>query len=536
MRVTHNERQILHFASNLAWFLIVAMQTECAPLSSDQKYDVVVIGGGVNGTAALKELARAGYRVLLAEAEDFAAGASSRSSRMLHCGLRYLESAQPVRDAIAHPFRFARALGMARDAMEARAELAGDAGVATRAIELSFPVWRDGPFPRWQLDAGLRLLEKLGPAEPGLDRRSLSAAEVRNHPIGRHLRDQDGLRGMVSFREYLFAAPERICVENALDAEAHGADLRLRSRAELRGRDADGFWRVALEGEDGRTGTVRARVVLNMAGTWADEVGTFGRRLIRGTKGAHIVIRLPDGYADRGIATLHRGGHPFYGLPLREDRFYFGPTETLFEGDARGVHADRADVDFLLAEANHLLPGLDLKHRDVEQCWAGVRPLTEDPAQPMGARERRIHDLADTGFGNVLAMTAGPVMSHRSAGRRLLEEVRGRIGAPKAAAGAERPIAVSGQSDPETDMASREHAQDLFGVLVQRSGRVWSGLVSREDAMHTARTLAPGLGWTEDRVAQEVETFMTRQAREFHVPWHGENGPDHPGPTTGKNQ
>jgi len=512
------------------------MQTGSNPFDDQSRYDVVVIGAGVNGTAALRELSLAGYRTLLAEADDFAAGASSRSSRMLHCGLRYLESARPVRDAIAHPFRFARALGMARDAMEARAELACDDGVVTRAIELNFPVWRDGPFARWQLDMGLRLLARLGPRAPGLDRRTLSADEARAHPIGRHLRDQSGLRGMVSFREYLFASPERICVDNALEAEAQGADLRLRTRAELRDRDADGFWTVALEDADGRTETVRARVVLNMAGTWADEVGAFGRRLLRGTKGAHIVIRLPEGFADRGIASLHRGGHPFYGLPLGENRFYFGPTETLFEGDARAARVEREDIDFLLGEANHLLPGLDLGLRDVEQCWAGVRPLTEDPAQPMGARERRIHDFGDSGLENVLAMTAGPIMSHRSAGRRLLEDVRKRIGAPETPdrSGPER--AAPGHNARGADAIAREHAHDLFGVLVQRTGQVWEGLVSREDAAHTAQQVASVLGWSKARTTREIDAFMTRQAREFHVPRHVENGPDHPGPMTGNNQ
>ncbi|WP_372920752.1 FAD-dependent oxidoreductase, partial [Roseovarius sp.] len=334
--------------------------------------------------------------------------------------------------------------------------------------------------------------------------------------------------------EYLFCAPERICVDNALEAEAHGAVLRLRTRAELRDRDGDGFWRVGLEDAEGRCELVRARVVLNMAGTWADDVGRFGKRLIRGTKGAHIVIRLPEGYADRGIASLHRGGHPFYGLPLGKDRFYFGPTETLFEGDARDVRVELEDIDFLLGEANHLLPGLGLGRRDVEQCWAGIRPLTEDPAQPMGARERRIHDLGDTGFQNVLAMTAGPIMSHRSAGRRLLQDVRKRIGAPVLGRRPDPELADQGHNLRAADVIVREHAHDLFGVLVQRTGQVWEGWVSREDATDTARKVAPALGWSEARTAREIDAFMARQAREFHVPWHVENGPDHPGPLTGK--
>lgn len=497
-------------------------------LASDAKnFDVVVIGGGVNGTAALRELARAGYSVLLAEAEDLGSGASGRSSRMLHCGLRYLEAPSPVRHALRHPVRFARALGMARDAMTARAELSQDESIGTRAIELSFPVWRDGPFPRWQLAAGLRLLGLIGPAGPSLDRTIRDVEGTRAHPIGRHLRDQDALRGMVSFREYLFCAPERLCVDNALDAEAHGAVLRLMTRARLRGRDGAGLWRVALEGPEGSV-QVRARVVLNMAGSWADEVGDFGKRLIRGTKGAHIILRLPEGFADRGIATVHRGGHPFYGLPLGEDRFYFGPTETLFEGDARNVNADSDDLAFLLSEANHLLPGLGLTLNHVEQCWAGVRPLTDAPDRPLGARERRVHDLAPQGFENVLAMTAGPVMSLRSAGRRMLSEVAARIGAPSAGAAASLRGLSQASHDPAKHAVTHEHAPDLYAVLTRRTGAIWHGLVSREDATQVAEAVAPLFGWSGSEKSDQVGAFLARQETEFCVPSDHRTVPEKP--------
>ena len=488
-------------------------------VEEQETYDVVVIGGGINGTAALRELARAGYRTLLAEVDDFASGASGRSSRMLHCGLRYFETEHPVFDVIRHPLRFARAADMARQAMLARTELAEDEGVASRAIELSFPVWQDGPFPRWQLDLGIRLLGLLGPGDPPLDRRVRTAEEARQHPIGKHLRAQGSLRGMVSVREYLFGAPERLCVDNAVDAEAHGADICLQTRAEIRERDAGSLWRVALENvATGAFREVRARTVLNMAGTWADDVGAFGKRLVRGTKGAHIIIRLPSGYADRGIATLHRGGHPFYGLPLGEDRFYFGPTETLFDGDAHDIRVEEEDLEFLLGETNHLLPGLNLTRADIEQCWAGVRPLTHDADRPMGARERTVHDLGGNGFDNVLAMTAGPVMSHRSAGREMLARVRSKIGGPQRAAARTPQVPGDNQTDAEVRAVTKEHAHDLHGVLVQRTGAVWKGLVSPERVAATAEKLALLFGWDAERKHLEVATFLARQEREFGPP------------------
>ncbi|WP_421363655.1 MULTISPECIES: FAD-dependent oxidoreductase [Agrobacterium] len=479
-------------------------------------FDVVIIGGGVNGTASARELARAGYKVMLAEADDFASGASGRSSRMLHCGLRYFETPSPVWDAISQPRRFGRAVGMARDAMIARDELASDNAVKTRAIELNFPTWREGPFASWQLDLGLRLLDLIGPGKPPLDRKVRDRVETLNHPIGRHLRSPHTLRGTVSVREYLFASPDRLCIDNALDAERHGAQLLLRTRAKIISRDDDGLWRVLLETSgDGKD--VKARCVLNMAGTWSDEIATFGKRLIKGTKGAHIIIRLPDGFANKGIATLHRGGYPFYGLPLGDDRFYFGPTETLFEGDARDVFVDNEDIDFLLGEANFLLPGLNLKRSDVEQVWAGVRPLTEDPDRPMGARERVVHDLKPQGFENILAMTAGPVMSHRSAGRIMLREVHARIGAPVSSAAPTLGASDQSSDDPEIRAVTHEHAANLYGVLVHRTGAVWNGLISSENVAKTAAKLAPYFGWDAQRTNREIADFLSRQESEFCV-------------------
>jgi glycerol-3-phosphate dehydrogenase len=471
-------------------------------------YDALVIGGGVNGTAALVELARAGYRVALAERDDLADGASGRSSRMLHCGLRYFETPDPVRDFALHPARFLRALGMAREAMRARAELAGDPAVATRAVTLCFPLWQGGGLPRWQVRAGLAMLAAMNPGGPPLEPCMLGAGAARQHPVGSRLRELERLTGMASFREYLFAHPERICVNAALEAEELGASLFLGTVARIAGRGEDGLWRVALDGQ----GEVRARTVLNMAGSWIDEVGRFPRRLVRGTKGAHIVIRLPEGWKGVGVATLHRGGHPFYGLPLGEDRFYFGPTETPFDGDARDVQCTAEDMDFLLAEANHLFPALKLGRSDVVQTWAGVRPLTFDPNRPMGARERVLHELGP----NLLALTAGPVMTHRSAGRLAARAVERRIGPAPRPPISRKPIPNC--ADPVVRAVLQEHARDIGGVVIQRTGAIWAGLRPRGEIEELATRMAPHLDWDEDQKAGAVDDFLALQERRFGVP------------------
>ena len=174
------------------------------------------------------------------------------------------------------------------------------------------------------------------------------------------------------------------------------------------------------------------------------------------------------------------------------------------------------------------MPGLGLKLKHVEQCWAGVRPLTEDAQRPMGARERKVHDLAPQGFENVLAMTAGPVMSLRSAGRRMLSEVAARIGPPKARATVGLGHTTQAPTDAVTLAVTHEHAPDLYAVLARRTGAIWSGMVSREDATQTADTIAPLFGWTDIRKASEIEAFLKRQETEFCVPRHDRKRPDQP--------
>jgi len=500
-----------------------------------QRFDAVIIGGGINGASAVQQLSAAGYRCLLAEKDDFASGASGRSPRMLHCGLRYFETPRPVRDFALAPWRFLQALDMARQSMAARAELARDSATRLKPFTMCFPVYRGGPVAGWQVRAGLRLLRALGPRDVPLDDRQLSGAGLAELPFLGDLRAPDRIASVACYREYMFDWPERFCLDAVLDAERNGAVVRNDCRADLGERTAAGDWRVALAATDGPA-TVEAPLVLVMAGTWIDGVVGTTTPLIRGTKGAHILVRMPGAYRGYGISSLHRGGHPFYLLPSHEDVFCFGPTETPFEGDATDVQATDEEIDFLIGEANHMLPGRRLTRRDVELTWAGVRPLTWDPGLPMGNRLRKLHDLGERGMPGVLAMTAGPVMTHRSAGRMVLDAVARRL-PPSARRGVprHRPFEFArgdnarslSEVRPEVtaadveNAARREHARSLADILIRRVGLGGRSHLARADVEAAARIAAPVLGWAEDRIAQEVAAFLELQARTYRRPGQG---------------
>ncbi|ESR24920.1 FAD-dependent oxidoreductase [Lutibaculum baratangense] len=472
------------------------------------EFDVAVIGAGINGAAAARELATRGHSVLLCDKGDFASGASSRSSRMLHCGLRYFEAERPLRTFGLHPRRFFQAVTMARAGMEARSEIAATAGGAVQPFTMCFPVYPESPVKSWHLDVGLRLLRRIGPSEPPLDYRRIDGDFERHLPFAADLRDLDRLKAVATYREYVFDWPERFCVDAALEAEAAGAAVRTFCRASLVERDASGRWLVELAERSGTRATVRARLVFNMAGTWIDEVNAGASsatrspgRLIRGTKGAHMMVRLPETYRGYGIATMNRRNMPFYCLPSHEDLHYFGPTETPFDGDATDLSTTEEEIDFLLGEANFLLPGLKLTRSDIVLTWAGVRPLTWDEDLPMGRRSREIHDLAGEGMPGVYAMTAGPIMSHRSAARALRERAEAELGRPKDAGCREdRPWHIS-QDAPRLSRglpsgnARRaalrravldEHARDLKGLLYTRTPLAWRRHLSRDEVEEAA--------------------------------------------------
>lgn len=499
-------------------------------------FDVVVVGGGVNGASAAQNLAAEGYRTLLVEKTDYAAGASGLSSRLLHCGLRYLAPGGSMFDFVRDPGKLKVALRMAKQAMQSRTQMVRATPERVRPLRFCFPIWKGGQYAGWQVDLAFKILSGSDRKGEPLDYQRLDRQTVKQTPLIQHLRDFDKLESVATFKEYQFEWPDRICVDTVIDAQRLGAEARNYTSAsgfELR---PDGRWDVQIRDElTGETAHVTTAIVLNTAGIWIDEVAgrvkkKDAKRRILGTKGTHFMVQLPPECKDFGIATLNRADEPFYCVPWR-GMHYFGPTETVYEGDPNDIRPLEQEVEWLLDEANHLLPGLNLKREDVLFTWSGVRPLTYDPNVPKGKRSREIHDYAADGMPNFLAMTAGPIMTHRSAGQELCEAVKARIQPSRAGEAPsfgstatprvanEAPVLADWDKIGATDVihtASNEQVVTLRDLMFHRTGLAWTRTMGFEAAKRIALLVAPTLGWDESRIEHEVRDYRD-YLRAFHL-------------------
>ena len=500
------------------------MRTKIGKLDKT-RFDVCVIGAGVNGASTAQHLAAAGYSVLLVEKGDYGSGSSSRSSRLLHCGLRYLAPGASMFEFFRRPSRLQTAMRMAKLAMEARRQLVLTAPERVRPLNFHFPIWRESIYRPWQVRLGLGLLASMAAIDVPLEQRMIAPKAAKSIPLVGALRDWDRLQGIGAFTEYQFEWPERLCVDAVLDAERLGAVVRNYTAAGRMTRRNEG-WQIELSDvHTGATATIESKLVMNMAGIWIDKVnGASGAprpRKILGTKGIHIMVQLPPECADNGIVTFNRKNEPLYCIPWR-GMHYFGPTETVYEGNLDEIRAEDGEIDGLLAEGNHLLPGLELKRSDILFTWAGVRPLSYDPALPMGKRSRDVHDLSSAGMPGVYAMTAGPVMTHRSAGTEMVDVVRRQLKParqPQPVDYSARRFPDNQNSPPVVDdwtdakladlvhAARHEHATSLADLMFRRVGAGWTRTMGYAAADRAAAAVAAVYGWDDARTRQEAEDY-----------------------------
>jgi glycerol-3-phosphate dehydrogenase len=385
-----------------------------------REFDVLVIGGGITGCGIARDAALRGLSVALVEKSDFASGTSSRSSRLIHGGVRYLEHGH---------------LHLVFESSAERRRLLRLAPHLVRPLEFTWPVYRGARIPRWKLGAGLMLYDLLALfRNVGRHHRLSRDAVLAREPT---LRADDLLGGA----SYFDAATNdaRLTLANAIGAAEAGAVVMnhapVTALSMERGRVVGATVQDALTQA---TVDVRARVVVNATGPWSDALrrldaspsgGTATR--VRGSKGAHIAVpRTRIGNRDAVTLLSPSDGRVFFVLPAAHHAIV-GTTDTFTESSPDDARASNDDVRYLLDAANAFFPNAKLTGADVVGAWAGIRPLLPAAADTPGALSRE-HAVATSASG-LISITGGKLTTYRVMARDVVRVVLRRLQKPEAA-------------------------------------------------------------------------------------------------------
>lgn len=474
------------------------MSDDCAVSS----YDILVIGGGVNGCGIARDAAGRGYSVFLAEMNDLASGTSSGSTKLIHGGLRYLEH---------YEFR------LVREALAEREVLWANAPHIIWPLRFVLPHHR-GLRPAWLLRLGLFLYDHIG-GRKALPRTRV--IDLRQDVAGTPLK-ADYIRAF----EYsdCWVDDARLVVLNARDAADRGAQIATRTKV-VGVERAGEHWKVALRDEmSGANRDIRCRLLVNAAGPWVDEVlrATSGRNDIhhlRLVQGSHIVVRRLFEH-DRCYIFQNADGRIIFAIPYEEDFTLIGTTDQDYRGEPIAARISPAEIDYLCAAVSGYFRQ-PISREDIVWTYSAVRSLYDDgtSAAQEATRDYVLKIDGEAGDPRIINVFGGKITTYRRLAEAALDHVedilgkRGKAWTSSAALpGGDFPFA--GFGDLVTDLAARYPGigQKLLHRLARHYGtraRLILGQARTETEL--GRAFGAGLSEAELRYLVNEEWAMTAE-------------------------
>jgi glycerol-3-phosphate dehydrogenase len=362
-------------------------------------FDLLVIGGGITGAGVARDAAMRGMRVAIVEMNEWASGTSSRSSRLVHGGIRYLEHGQ---------------LRLVRESVREREILLRIAPGLVRPLAFTWPVYRGARLARWKLRLGLTIYDWIAGKRRGRRHHSLDSDGI--------LAIEPELRGekLVGGASYFDASTDdagltRANIESAVQHGAVAVNFaRFESSTSTSGK-ADGA--LVRDLKEGGSARVSARAIVRATGPWQ----------ARGTKGSHIVVPQRR-IGNRSAVTMISpdDGRVMFVLPAGDDTIV-GTTDLHTDETPDNVKASESEIAYMLRAANFYFPGAKLTQDDVKATWAGIRPLSTAPAGTSPSSISREHRISRDGNG-VIAVTGGKLTTYRSMAAEIVDEVEKVIG------------------------------------------------------------------------------------------------------------
>jgi len=448
-------------------------QTRSANLArmAEERFDVLVIGGGITGVGIALDAASRGFSVALVEKDDFASGTSGRSSRLIHGGLRYLEQ---------------RDFGLVRESLRERGILFRLAPHLVRPVPMYMLADTFASRARYRL--GLAGYELLAAGRNIGFHRSVTARQVREAI--------PGFGGWCGGYRYFECRTDdaRLTIEVARAAQAFGAVLANHTRVEglLGGARVTGA--TAVDQVTGQRLDIRARATVNAGGVWADRVRDLaagGTDRLLPSKGVHLVF-APEAVRTKAAVVVPSAagdGRFIFCVPW-EDRVYAGTTDTPYSGDMDHPTVDDSDRDYIVSAVAQAFPGVT--GRDVVASWAGLRPLlsgTRDDARTYDLSRK--HVVVEDPPG-LFTITGGKLTTYRAMAEDLVDRICAALGRGGPCLTRRVPIGLHGPAEQAVRLATAEVARRGLAPgagarLVQRYGDDW-----REAVRMIGRD--PGLG------------------------------------------
>lgn len=433
------------------------------------EFDVIVIGGGINGAGIARDAALRGMRVLLLEAEDFGGGTSSWSSRLIHGGLRYLEYGE---------------IPLVYESLHERRALRRIAPHLVRPLRLIIPLYRGGHRARWLVRLGMIAYDLLSINKALPRHEMLNPDEVTRRASAI---EQQNLLGGASYYDAQVSFAERLVIENILAASDAGATLCNYAPVTGLQLSADGRHRVEfIDRRDGSAQAATARCVVNAAGPWVDRVLSQSNlpmpRLMGGTKGSHIVINtFAGGPQDALYVEAADDGRPVFIIPWN-GQYLIGTTDLRYSGDPRDVRATDDEVKYLLDTVNALFPAAQLQARHVNYTYCGVRPLPYVEKGPEAAITRA-HIIYRHEQAGVLSIIGGKLTTYRNLAEQVVDQLQKILGSRKVACEtATLPLPGAAAASPRElpdipglDDRGHHRLQDVYGTRVARLAELCHG-------------------------------------------------------------
>jgi glycerol-3-phosphate dehydrogenase len=372
------------------------------------RYDVIIIGAGINGAGIARDAAMRGLKVLLIDKGEPGCGTTSASTRLIHGGLRYLEH-----------FEF----GLVRESLREREILLRIAPELIRPLGITIPIYKQSKRGRLTIRAGMILYDLLSWGKSLPSHQMLSRAETLERWPGLN---PEGLVGSALYYDAQVEFPERLVLANVLSAREFGAEVLTHTRVTnlaVEDRKISGV-------EFGQKQFAEAAVVINAAGPWIDLVlaPVKSPKLIGGTKGSHIVVApFPGAPANAIYLEARSDGRPIFIIPWNK-LYLIGTTDVRFEGDPDEVRCEPWEVDYLLSETNLALPSAHLTHDSILQTYSGVRPLpvTGDKDEQSITRRHFIREHPQ--LPNLLSIVGGKLTTYRSLAEECVDLIFRKIG------------------------------------------------------------------------------------------------------------